>query len=143
MAPGPGVQNSHRAPLHPNPATAGRRRRNNCGHFDSFSMRHPAAGFTLIELMVGRRRGHPGHAGTAQRAGAVCAPTGGRLAADQHGQGWGKRQVVATQSCRRQRRGGLPEADKLVGNYVASVTSKAVPHVRFGNQANGAINGRR
>ena len=38
---------------------------------------------------------------------------------------------------------GLPEADKLVGNYVASVTVESgALHVRFGNQANGAINGK-
>ena len=38
---------------------------------------------------------------------------------------------------------GLPEADKLVGNYVASVTVEGgAVHVRFGNQANGAIKGK-
>ena len=35
---------------------------------------------------------------------------------------------------------GLPDADKLVGNYVTSVTVESgAVHVRFGNQANGAI----
>jgi type IV pilus assembly protein PilA len=38
---------------------------------------------------------------------------------------------------------GLPEADKLVGNYVTSVTVEGgAVHVRFGNQANGAIKGK-
>jgi type IV pilus assembly protein PilA len=38
---------------------------------------------------------------------------------------------------------GLPEADKLVGNYVAAVTiDGGAVHVRFGNQANGAIKGK-
>ncbi|MBE7418321.1 MAG: pilin [Ideonella sp.] len=38
---------------------------------------------------------------------------------------------------------GLPAADKMVGNYVSSVSVEAgALHVVFGNQANGAINGR-
>lgn len=38
---------------------------------------------------------------------------------------------------------GLPDPDKLVGNYVASVTVEGgAVHVRFGNQANGAIKGK-
>lgn len=37
---------------------------------------------------------------------------------------------------------GLPEADKLVGNYVTSVRIESgAVHVVFGNQANGAIKG--
>ncbi|HSB23262.1 MAG TPA: pilin [Burkholderiaceae bacterium] len=37
---------------------------------------------------------------------------------------------------------GLPDADKLVGNYVSSVRVEAgAVHVVFGNQANGAIKG--
>jgi type IV pilus assembly protein PilA len=35
---------------------------------------------------------------------------------------------------------GLPDADKMVGSYVTSVTVEGgAVHVRFGNQANGAI----
>jgi len=38
---------------------------------------------------------------------------------------------------------GLPAADKMVGNYVSSVTVESgALHVVFGNQVNGAINGR-
>jgi type IV pilus assembly protein PilA len=38
---------------------------------------------------------------------------------------------------------GLPPPDKLVGNYVASVSIEAgAVHVLFGNQANGAIKGK-
>jgi type IV pilus assembly protein PilA len=37
---------------------------------------------------------------------------------------------------------GLPDADKLVGNYVSSVRVEAgAVHVVFGNQANGALKG--
>lgn len=38
---------------------------------------------------------------------------------------------------------GLPDADKLVGNYVSSIRVEGgAVHVLFGNQANGAIKGR-
>jgi len=37
---------------------------------------------------------------------------------------------------------GLPDADKMVGNYVTSVrVESGAVHVQFGNQANGAIKG--
>jgi len=37
---------------------------------------------------------------------------------------------------------GLPDADKLVGNYVSSIRVEGgALHVQFGNQANGAIKG--
>jgi hypothetical protein len=70
----------------------------------------------------GRRRGRdPGHIGAAERAGAADAPAGGGL---------------------DNAEAGLPAADKLVGNYVSSVTVEdGAVHVVFGNQANGAING--
>lgn len=109
-------------------------------------MRHPAAGFTLIELMVAvavmailATLALPSVQVPFVRQQVVDSASLINMAKAGVSGKWSLAQKLPMDNAEA----GLPEADKLVGNYVDSVTVEGgAVHVRFGNQANGAIKGK-
>jgi len=109
-------------------------------------MRTLAAGFTLIELMVAlavvailATLALPSIQGPFVRQQIVDSSTLINVAKSAVSGKWSATQKLPLDNAEA----GLPGADKLVGNYVASVTVEAgAVHVMFGNQSNGAIKGK-
>ena len=112
----------------------------------TFSMRTLAAGFTLIELMVAvavvailATLALPSVQAPFVRQQVVDSSALINVAKAAVNGKWTVDKKLPLDNAEA----GLPEADKLVGNYVTSVTVEGgAVHVRFGNQANGAINGK-
>jgi type IV pilus assembly protein PilA len=108
-------------------------------------MRTSNAGFTLIELMVAvavvailATLALPSVQAPLVRQQVVDSASLINLAKAGVSNRWTALQTLPLDNTEA----GLPAADKLVGNYVSSVTVEAgAVHVVFGNQANGAING--
>jgi len=109
-------------------------------------MRTSAAGFTLIELMVAvavvailAMLALPSFQAPFVRQQVVDSSAVINLAKAAVAGRWSAMQSLPLDNAQA----GLPAADKLVGNYVSSVTVEAgAVHVVFGNQANGAIKGK-
>jgi type IV pilus assembly protein PilA len=109
-------------------------------------MRTLAAGFTLIELMVAvavvailATLALPSVQAPFVRQQVVDSSTLINVAKAAVSAKWSATQKLPLDNAEA----GLPDADKLVGNYVAAVTVQGgAVHVLFGNQANGAINGK-
>lgn len=109
-------------------------------------MRTRAAGFTLIELMVAvavvailATLALPSMQAPFVRQQVVDSSALINLAKTAVAGRWSAAQSLPLDNAVA----GLPPADKLVGNYVTSVTVEAgAVHVVFGNQANGAIKGK-
>lgn len=105
-----------------------------------------AAGFTLIELLVAVAvlailvtLALPSFQGPMVRQQVVDSATLINVGKNAVSGKWSATQKLPADNADA----GLPEADKLVGNYVTSMTVEAgALHVVFGNQANGAIKGR-
>lgn len=109
-------------------------------------MRTPAAGFTLTELMVAlavvailATLALPSLQAPFVRQQVVDSSTLINLAKAAVSGKWAATQKLPLDNAEA----GLPEADKLVGNYVSSVTIEGgAVQVVFGNQANGTIKGK-
>jgi len=109
-------------------------------------MRTHAAGFTLVELMVAlavlailAALALPSFQGPLVRQQVVDSAaliTIGKTAVSNK---WSAAQKLPQDNAEAD----LPEADKMVGSYVSSITVESgALHVVFGNQANGALKGR-
>jgi type IV pilus assembly protein PilA len=109
-------------------------------------MRTLAAGFTLIELMVAvavlailASLALPSVQGPFVRQQIVDSSTLINVAKTAVSGKWAASQKLPVDNAEA----GLPDADKLVGNYVSAVTIEGgAVQVLFGNQANGAIKGK-
>jgi len=105
-----------------------------------------AAGFTLVELMVAVAvlailvtLALPSFQGPLVRQQIVDSSALINVAKTAVGNQWSATHKLPQDNAEA----GLPDADKLVGNYVKAVRVEAgAVHVEFGNQANGAIKGR-
>lgn len=112
-------------------------------------MPHPeraiAAGFTLIELMVAiavlailATLALPSFQAPLVRQQVVDSAALINVAKNAVAGKWAAAQKLPLDNAEA----GLPDAGKLVGNYVSSIRVEAgAVHVQFGNQANGAIKG--
>ncbi len=104
------------------------------------------AGFTLIELMVAvavlailATLALPSFQGPMVRQQIVDSSTLINVAKTAVSGRWSATQTLPVDNAGA----GLPDADKLVGNYVSSIRVEAgAVHVVFGNQANGALKGK-
>jgi type IV pilus assembly protein PilA len=108
-------------------------------------MRPSAVGFTLIELMVGlavlailATLALPSFQGPMVRQQVVDSASLINIGKAAVSSKWTASQKLPQDNAEA----GLPEADKLVGSYVTSMTVEGgALHVVFGNQVNGAIKG--
>ena len=106
----------------------------------------PASGFTLIELLVAvavlailATLALPSFQGPMVRQQIVDSSTVINVGKNAVGAKWAATQKLPVDNADA----GLPEADKLVGNHVSSITGRGgALHVVFGNQVNGAIKGK-
>ncbi|KAB2874496.1 MAG: pilin [Burkholderiaceae bacterium] len=104
------------------------------------------AGFTLIELMVAvavlailATLALPSFQGPMVRQQIVDSSALINVAKTAVSGRWSATQTLPVDNAGA----GLPDADKLVGNYVSSIRVEAgAVHVVFGNQANGALKGK-
>src|SRR5262245_28537894 len=109
-------------------------------------MRSLAAGFTLIELLVAiavlailATLALPSFQGPLVRQQVVDSSTLINVAKTAVSNKWTATQKLALDNADA----GLPDADKLVGNYVTSmIVEGGAVHVVFGNQVNGALKGK-
>ena len=109
-------------------------------------MRAPAVGFTLIELLVAvavlailAALALPSFQGPLVRQQVVDSAPLINVAKTAVSAKWSATQKLPLDNADA----ALPPPDKLVGNYVASLTvDGGALHVVFGNQANGAIRGK-
>jgi type IV pilus assembly protein PilA len=109
-------------------------------------MRSTTHGFTLIELMVAvavlailATLALPSFQGPMVRQQIVDSQPVINLAKNAVAAKWAATQKLPTDNADA----ALPEADKLVGNYVSSITvDGGALQVVFGNQVNGAIKGK-
>jgi type IV pilus assembly protein PilA len=105
-----------------------------------------AAGFTLIELLVAvavlailATLALPSFQGPMVRQQIVDSSSVINVGKTAIGGKWTATQKLPVDNADA----GLPERDKLVGNYVSSITVEGgALHVVFGNQVNGAIKGK-
>ncbi|HEX6018011.1 MAG TPA: pilin [Burkholderiaceae bacterium] len=110
------------------------------------SERSIAAGFTLVELMVAvavvailATLALPSFQAPMVRQQVVDSAALINVAKNAVAGSWSATHKLPADNAEA----ALPEADKLVGNYVSSVrVESGAVHVVFGNQANGAIKGR-
>jgi type IV pilus assembly protein PilA len=110
------------------------------------AMRTTASGFTLIELMVAiavvailATLALPSFQGPMVRQQIVESSTLINVAKSAVGVKWTASSALPATNADA----GLPEADKLVGNFVTSMTVEGgAVHVVFGNQVNGVIKGK-
>jgi type IV pilus assembly protein PilA len=113
---------------------------------DAMSMDRRADGFTLIELLVAvaviailATLALPSFQGPMVRQQIVDSASVINVGKSAVGARWTATQKLPVDNADA----ALPEADKLVGSYVSSVTVEGgALHVVFGNQANGAIKGK-
>lgn len=104
------------------------------------------AGFTLIELMVAvavlailATLALPSFQGPMVRQQIIDSSALINVAKTAVSGRWSATQTLPVDNAGA----GLPDADKLVGNYVSSIRVEAgAVHVVFGNQANGALKGK-
>jgi type IV pilus assembly protein PilA len=109
-------------------------------------MRTNAAGFTLVELMVAvavlailAALALPSFQAPMVRQQVVDSATLINVAKTAVSNKWSAVQKLPLDNAEA----GLPDADKLVGNYVTSTSvDGGAVHVVFGNQANGALRGK-
>jgi type IV pilus assembly protein PilA len=108
-------------------------------------MRSNAAGFTLVELMVAvavlailATLALPSFQAPLVRQQVVDSAGLINVAKTAVANKWSATQKLPLDNADA----GLPDADKMVGNYVSSIRVElGAVHVQFGNQANGAIKG--
>jgi len=109
-------------------------------------MRHPATGFTLIELMVAvavlailATLALPSVQAPFVRQQVVDSSALINVAKAAVASTWSATRALPADNASA----GLPASDKMVGNYVSSIlVDGGAIHVTFGNQASGSLKGR-